>query len=207
MEPRFARWSLASLGGTASLRSAAEPRFARLEASENGTPSGEPSGGLHLRTDPPLKFSGLLVGSTRRKKKKAGVLSLSQGKVKEWDIKTIKDDITLYYEVKSETNAFKYNNLCIEFNYNDKPSGINATIADFWIHYAIKDRQKNIYVVFKIPTNDLKNMITNKEYHRIVQGGDRNSSSCYLFKMSLFEKYKINIYEKIYFIRYIYNAL
>ena len=81
--PRFARRSLggawlASLGG-ASLRSAgrprfarrSEPRFARLEASENGTPSGEPSaGGLYLtdpcrtercRTDPPLKFSGLLV--------------------------------------------------------------------------------------------------------------------------------------------------
>ena len=45
------RWSLASLGG-ASLRlglASPRPRFARLEASENGTPSGEPSGGLHPR--------------------------------------------------------------------------------------------------------------------------------------------------------------
>ena len=68
VEPRFARRD-----GLASLRRP-EPRFARLEASENGTPSGEPSGGLYRRTgathrscsperrtDPPLKFSGLLV--------------------------------------------------------------------------------------------------------------------------------------------------
>ena len=79
--PRFARWSLASLGGTASLRSAeqslrsaeprfaraAEPRFARLEASENGTPSGEPSGGLHS----PAPERRNSRGSTRRKNQSA----------------------------------------------------------------------------------------------------------------------------------------
>ena len=72
------RWSLASLGGTASLRSAggASLRFARLEASENGTPSGEPSGGLYpplterCRTDLPLKFSGLLVVWFHQRRKK-----------------------------------------------------------------------------------------------------------------------------------------
>ena len=38
VEPRFARWSLASLGGAAE---SLFWKFARLEASENGTPSGE----------------------------------------------------------------------------------------------------------------------------------------------------------------------
>jgi|TARA_R110000868_G_scaffold60915_2_gene185488 hypothetical protein len=115
----------------------------------------------------------------------------SVGKVKEWDIQTIKDGVITHYEVKSETNAFKYGNLCIEFSYNGSKSGIDATIADYWVHYAVKDKPNNIYVVFIIPTQELKQMINEKKYFRIIQGGDQNKSGCYLFKMGMFDKYKI----------------
>ena len=117
----------------------------------------------------------------------------SVGKCKEWDIKTIKNETPLYYEVKSETNAFKYGNLCIEYEYNESKSGIDATIADYWVHYAIKDKSKNTYTLFIIPTADLRQMIKDKKYYRKITGGDRNLSKCYLFRMIDLSEYKVDI--------------
>jgi hypothetical protein len=118
---------------------------------------------------------------------------ISEGKNKEWDIKINKDnDITLY-EVKAEIGCFKYNNLCIEYRCNNIDSGITATKAKWWIHYAIKDILNNLYIVFKIPTKKINEMIQTKKYNRIVKCGDNNNAECYLFKLDLFEEYKINI--------------
>lgn len=114
----------------------------------------------------------------------------SVGKCKEWDIEIYKDGVPIYYEVKSETNAFKYGNLCVEYEYNEKKSGIDATIADYWVHYAIKDKAKNIYDLFIITTTELRQLIIDKKYVRKIIGGDRNMSKCYLFSMKSLEKYK-----------------
>jgi hypothetical protein len=113
----------------------------------------------------------------------------SVGKCKEWDIKVSKQGLPVYYEVKSETNAFKYGNLCIEYEYNDGKSGIDATIADYWVHFAIKDKAKNIYTLFIIPTGELRQLITDEKYLRKITGGDRNLSKCYLFRMTDLKKY------------------
>lgn len=114
----------------------------------------------------------------------------SEGCVKEWDIKTVKDNVTTYYEVKSELNCYKYGNICIEFRCNNKESGITSTTADYWLHYAILDKIKNRYTLFKVPVNKLREMIDNKLYHRIVNCGDNNLCYCYIFKMELFYPYK-----------------
>jgi hypothetical protein len=124
---------------------------------------------------------------------KYNTYEFSVGICKEWDIKTITDDKTIYYEVKSDLTAIKYGNICIEFNYKKKDSGINITTADFWVYYVIEDRKLNLYKVFIIPTNIIKEMINNKLYTRIVKCGDGYNSSCYLFKMDLFESYKLII--------------
>ena len=113
----------------------------------------------------------------------------SEGKCKEWDLKTIKDNNITYYEVKSEVNCFKYGNVLVEFTYNHQPSGINATTADYWVHYAIKDTKKKEYNLSIIPVKELKEMIKNKLYHKIVFSGN---SDCYIFRMSLFDKYRSN---------------
>tara|TARA_R110000868_G_scaffold352655_1_gene613902 strand:- start:306 stop:746 length:441 start_codon:yes stop_codon:yes gene_type:complete len=113
----------------------------------------------------------------------------SIGNCKEWDIKTLNDGVETYYEVKSEVNCFKYGNICVEYKCNNKDSGINATTADYWVHYAIKDKIKNIYDVRIIPVKELRQMITDKLYTRIVYCGDNNNSACYLFKMNLLDKY------------------
>lgn len=117
----------------------------------------------------------------------------SVGKCKEWDIEVYKHGVPLYYEVKSETNAFKYGNLCIEYEYNEGKSGIDATIADYWVHYAIKDKAKNIYSLFIIPTAELRQMIINKKYLRKITGGDRNLSKCYLFRMTELSDYNVEV--------------
>lgn len=116
----------------------------------------------------------------------------SIGKFKEWDIKTIKDNQVSYYEVKSEMNCFKYGNILVEFSCNKKPSGINATTADYWVHYAIIDKKLNTYDICIIPVNELKEMINKKLYHKIVRTGDFDCE-CYIFKKSLFDKYKLVI--------------
>jgi hypothetical protein len=117
----------------------------------------------------------------------------SVGKCKEWDIEVYKHGVPLYYEVKSETNAFKYGNLCIEYEYNEGKSGIDATIADYWVHYAINDKAKNIYSLFIIPTAELRQMIINKKYLRKITGGDRNLSKCYLFRMTELSDYNVEV--------------
>jgi len=117
----------------------------------------------------------------------------SVGRCKEWDIKTINDKQETYYEVKSELNCFKYGNICVEFKCSNKDSGINATTADYWVHYAIIDRKINTYDVCIIPVKDLRQMVEDKLYTRIVKCGDGFKSMCYLFKMTLFDKYKLTI--------------
>lgn len=116
----------------------------------------------------------------------------SIGKCKEWDIKTIKDGVETYYEVKSELNCFKYGNILVEYSCNGKPSGIAGTTANYWVHYAIKDKIKNIYDLTIIPVEDLRKMVEDKLYHKIVNYGDCNCFS-YIFKMSLFDKYLLPI--------------
>jgi len=117
----------------------------------------------------------------------------SVGKCKEWDIEIYKNKVPIYYEVKSETNAFKYGNLCIEYEYDEKKSGIDATIADYWVHYAISSKELNIYKLFIIPTPELRQMILDKKYLRKITGGDRNLSRCYLFSMTSLEKYNVAV--------------
>tara|TARA_R110000868_G_scaffold6452_12_gene36600 strand:- start:1532 stop:1978 length:447 start_codon:yes stop_codon:yes gene_type:complete len=117
--------------------------------------------------------------------------NISKGIFKEWDIEAYQSKVPIYYEVKSETNAFKYGNLCIEFKCNNKDSGVNATIADYWVHYAIKSKELNIYDLFIIPIMDLRQMIIDKKYNRIIKGGDGKRSECYIFNMKTFNEYII----------------
>ena len=117
----------------------------------------------------------------------------SIGAFKEWDIKTIKDNKETYYEVKSENNCFKYGNILIPFSTGGQAGGIDATTADYWVHYAIKDKELNKYELRIIPVKELKQMIYEKKYHKIVKSGLCNNVMCYIFKMSLFDNYKLSI--------------
>lgn len=116
---------------------------------------------------------------------------ISQGYCKAYDIKYTKNDIVNYIEVKSERNAVKYGNFAIEYSYKNYPSGINATIAEYFFLYAVYDDNK--YDVYKVPTKIIKQMINNKEYVKNVEKcGDGGHSKCYIIKCTKFDEYKLN---------------
>jgi len=111
---------------------------------------------------------------------------------KDWDIEITKCNKKITYEVKSETYSFKTKNMCVEYNYENLPSGINATKADYFCHFCIESLEKNIYTLYIIPTKDLREMIKKKEYFKDMRGGDGYRSKFYLFKLDKFRKYKID---------------
>jgi hypothetical protein len=110
----------------------------------------------------------------------------STGIFKEYDIKTIKDDIITKYEIKADRIAFKTNNLCIEYEYKNKPSGIETTKADYFGYFILKNNSHDVYI---IPTNNIKQSIKDKKYKKSMSGGDGKKSKFYLFDLSIFQEF------------------
>jgi hypothetical protein len=111
---------------------------------------------------------------------------------KDWDVKTCYNNKVTLYEVKSEMNASKTGNICIEFSNSNMPSGINATKANYWVHYVLHDKVNNIYDLYIIPTSDLRDIINNKLYFRRMRGGDGGRAEFYLVKLNTIQKYQID---------------
>ena len=111
---------------------------------------------------------------------------------KDWDVKATTNEKITLYEVKSETNASKTGNICIEYSNSNMPSGIKATKADYWVHYVIHDKENNIYDLYILPIEDLRTLIRNKQYFRAMRGGDGGRSEFYLVKLSSIQNYKID---------------
>ena len=117
-------------------------------------------------------------------------VQVSEGKVKEWDILITKNNQKQYIEVKSELLAGKTGNICIEYECNNQPSGIRATIAEYYFCYVLYENKP--YEVYKIPVKILKQMITDKKYNRDCKGGDGFRARMYLFRKDLFSEYKLS---------------
>jgi len=96
-----------------------------------------------------------------------------------YDYDFIIDDIK--YECKYDKLASKTGNICIEFECNNKPSGISTTQSKYYI---IKTYD-NIY---KIKVKKIIKLINNNNF-KIVNGGDGYRSKMYLIDKSYFEKY------------------
>jgi hypothetical protein len=106
------------------------------------------------------------------------------------DIKIIKDGIETLIEVKSEAKSGFTGNICIEYFCRGKLSGISVTQAKFYYIYVIYNDKP--YRVFKIPVEDIKNMIRDKKYIRDCNGGDDMASKIFLFKIDTIKNYEIN---------------
>lgn len=95
------------------------------------------------------------------------------------------DGALVKIEVKEDFLCRKTENVGLEFSCRNKPSGISRTEADVYI-YKVHEPQKIEY--YWITTLQLKDMVKNREYHRIVNGGDIGSNSMnYLFRLSVFK--------------------
>lgn len=105
---------------------------------------------------------------------------------KEYDIEDL--DTKIKYEVKTDRMTNDTGNIIIEYECNNKPSGINATTADYYIYY-ILDEANHKYGYYEIPVSKIKKYIKNNKYHQKISGGDGNRMKGYLFKVETFEKY------------------
>ena len=82
-------------------------------------------------------------------------------------------------EVKSERGKWmETGNICIEYQSYGKPSGIEATEADFWLHNLCIGDEIFCTLVFDVPK--LKKLVKKLDYLKSVSGGDHNASRMYL---------------------------
>jgi len=100
-------------------------------------------------------------------------------------------------EVKTERDKWaKTGNICIEYQSYGKPSGINATEADYWVHnLAIGD---DVYCRLLFSVDALRKIVQEPNKHKTVFGGDNNGSRMYLLKLSkLFSAEQLEIYSTL----------
>ena len=100
-------------------------------------------------------------------------------------------------EVKTERGMWTTTgNIAIEFESYNKPSGINATEADYWFHnLAVED---DVYCTLVFKTENLKKIVEKLDNHRIVKGGDNWASKMYLVNLSkLFSTDTLKIYKQL----------
>jgi hypothetical protein len=116
---------------------------------------------------------------------------IAEGNFPWWDVKLINDDddnpgveVEVTLECKSDTFAARTNQLAIEFEYDGRPSGIQSTKADFWVHYVVGTN--NYYL---IPVEYLRQMIQDGKWHNKVRGGDGRRSMLYIIDAELFSQF------------------
>jgi len=107
-------------------------------------------------------------------------IDLEYGKVRERHVADMLQDKKI--EVKSERGMWQNTgNIAIEYESYGKPSGINATEADYWFHNLCIGDDTFCTLVFKV--DSLKQIIENLDYKRTVSGGDHNASKMYLLNL------------------------
>ena len=102
---------------------------------------------------------------------------------KEYDLEITKDGIKTKIEVKSDRQASVTGNLAIEYECNNRHSGIACSTADYWMYFIVFPDRDECY---KIGIEDLKNLV---KTCRKVSGGDGMRSRMYLLNKSKIKKY------------------
>ena len=100
-------------------------------------------------------------------------------------------------EVKTERDMWsRTGNIAIEFQSYGKPSGINATESDYWCHnLAIGD---DVYCRLLFSTENLRKIVNNLDFHRVVNGGDNMASKMFLVNLSkLFSTDTLKLYKNL----------
>ena len=106
---------------------------------------------------------------------------------KDYDFKNL--DTEKSYEVKADRRAKNTGNLFIEFEFKGEHSGINATKADYWIHYITEtENVKQSKRFLKIKTEKLRKMLLDN-YFEVRKGGDNYQALGFLVPISFIKKY------------------
>lgn len=95
------------------------------------------------------------------------------------------------YEIKADRMACKTGNIFIEYLCNGEKSGIDATDANYWIHFVCEKDFMKCTHYYKFDTNTLKKLINDKQYYRTVSCvGDGGRVSGYLFDKDELQDYR-----------------
>jgi len=106
----------------------------------------------------------------------------SEGDVSEWDIRL---DNGTTYETKADRYTLRTNNLCIEYGTLDKKtdevysSGLSTSKSDYWIYWAVDEKNEENNKVWKIPTEQLREIVYSKD-RKTRNLGNGWRSRCYL---------------------------
>jgi hypothetical protein len=115
-----------------------------------------------------------------KKDRKKFDLDLEYGQVREKQVADMLQNGKI--EVKSERGMWmKTGNIAIEFESYGKPSGIAVTEADYWFHKLCVEDDVFATLVFK--TENLKKIISQLDYVKVVNGGDNWASKMYLLNL------------------------
>ena len=107
-------------------------------------------------------------------------IDLAYGEVRENEVATMLQDKKI--EVKSEKGMWmRTGNICIEYESWGKPSGIDATEADYWFHNLCIGDGTFMTLVFE--TKSLKRIIKTMKGKKSVMGGDNNASKLWLLPL------------------------
>lgn len=123
---------------------------------------------------------------------KIGARIIEICKTNKYDILANVEGKQISFEVKEDFSCERTGNVGLEFQCRGKDSGIMTSQADYYVY---KIHTKNYGIkMFLLRTSMLKNMIKEREYFRIVNGGDRGSNSMnYLFKYETFIRNAVEI--------------
>lgn len=121
-----------------------------------------------------------------------GVKTLEISKNKYYDLKVLlPNKKEKLIEIKEDFQSYRTGNLALEFECREKPSGIAITNASLFIYKL----HENKIVYWATTTKTFKNMIANRRFSRVVNGGDKNSNSLnYLFSIELFKQYSKQLF-------------
>lgn len=144
------------------------------------------------------KFSRDLIQGQLYEEKARGLFKYDdwghvEGCFKDYDFWLSVGGKKTYFEVKSDKMTAITGNLCIEYEYKGKPSGINATKADYYIYYVLHTDDRTVKGkiigedVYIIPVDKLREIA---EDCRSVMGGDGKYSNLYLVNTILVKEYR-----------------
>lgn len=112
-----------------------------------------------------------------------------KGMFKEYDFELMYKNKVIKYEVKCDRLSYKTSNIAIEYECNNKPSGISTTTADYFAYFILSGKDKSMYTLFIVPTEYIRKKIKEKYYMYETTGGDRHLSRMYLFNVNVFLDY------------------
>jgi len=122
-----------------------------------------------------------------------GLKFVSANNDNKYDLIMDKNGSEVSYEIKTDvlcTPSKDTGNMFVEFKCRNKPSGVETSIADWFVTYF-----KHLGEIWFIKTSDLKTLVNNNHFKIITNGGDKGSNTHgYLINKKL-NKEHFKVYE------------